>query len=83
MKATRLLFAFLLPLAVGACGVPDIIAHGVKEYDRSQQAKPVAAPAHRAAPAPAVMHQEPPPAVAPSPVLPRDSVTVETLPPPR
>lgn len=84
MKATRLFFACLLPLAVAACGVPDIVAHGVKEFDRGQtQAKPASAPAERNAPAPAVMREEPPPAMAPSPVVPRDSVTVETLPPPQ
>ena len=79
----RLLLACVLPVALSACGVPDIIAHGGKEIDRGnqpQQVAPASAPAGQHRPAPAVMREEPPPVAAPSPVAPRESITVETLP---
>ncbi|HTH16566.1 MAG TPA: hypothetical protein VL974_07930 [Magnetospirillum sp.] len=84
MKPSRLAVALLLPLSVAACGVPDIVAHGVKAYERSQepgQQQPAAQPASyqpAAQPArPATTGAEPDfvPAAAP----PRESVTAEPL----
>lgn len=69
-----------VPLALGACGVPDLVAHGVKAYERNRdgttqaQAEPQQPP-----PPPATVSE--PPAAAPVSVPPRESVTVEPLTP--
>ncbi|MGE5505336.1 MAG: hypothetical protein ACM31L_13000 [Actinomycetota bacterium] len=85
MTSTRLLAVLLLPLALSACGVPDLVAYTVKEVEKSreqgrtmaQQPAPAAQPVFVAR-QPA---EEPPPPVAASGgvVPPRESVTVETL----
>lgn len=49
----RFVFVAVLPLAVAACGVPDLVAHGVKSYERSQDANGTAANASSANQAPA------------------------------
>jgi hypothetical protein len=45
MKPSHLAFAVLVPLALAACGVPDLVAHGVKTYEKSQQPRSQAEPA--------------------------------------
>ncbi|MBC7905415.1 MAG: hypothetical protein H7Y60_01545 [Rhodospirillaceae bacterium] len=37
MKPTRLALVVLVPLALAGCGVPDLVAHGVKSYEKSQE----------------------------------------------
>lgn len=73
-----------VPLLTGGCAVVDLAAHGIKEYDRRNAAtvQPAAAPAAASQAQPAVVRRdepEPPPVSAGVP--PRESVTVETLPP--
>ena len=75
MKPTRLLVACLLPLAVTACGIPDLVAHGVKEFDKTSAKPQSPAPAAQPAAQPAVVHDDPPP--TPAPV--RESISVEPL----
>ncbi|MEW5729440.1 MAG: hypothetical protein AB1918_16550 [Pseudomonadota bacterium] len=88
MKRLSVMLSCLLPLALSACGIPDIVAHGVKEFDKSQrkggEVQPAAAPAHVQRPAPAVVQEEPPPPVysGPAPSV-RESISVEALPPPK
>lgn len=84
MTFPRLLLACCLPLALTACGVPDLIAHGIKEYEktRAPTVQPAVAPAEPAQPQPAVVREEPPPPVytgATSPAA-RESIMVENLP---
>lgn len=43
MSPFRFALAALVPLALTACGVPDIIAHGVKSIERNQDANRTAA----------------------------------------
>ncbi len=70
-----------LPLALAGCGVPDLVAHGVKSYENSGQpapAQPVATAQPQAPAKPADKPQPPPPAeVGPMPE--RTPVTVEPL----
>lgn len=75
--------ALIVPLALSACGVPDIVAHGVKAYEKSQdqkdggaQTQPASQPT-TSAPAPVEVQQDAPPPIAPVPA--RDSVTKEKL----
>lgn len=76
MTPSRLLVACLLPLAVSACGIPDLVAHGVKEIDKTNaRSQPAAAPARQPTAQPAVVREEPPPSPAPA----RESIQVETL----
>ena len=70
----------LLPLALSACGIPDMVATGVKaiehEDERQKQLnKASAPPAPQPQPQP-VYNDPPPPVYAPAP---RDSITVEKL----
>lgn len=37
MKLTRLAIIPLTPLVLAGCGVPDLVAHGVKSYEKSQE----------------------------------------------
>lgn len=88
MVPFRFVVAAALPLALAACGVPDLVAHGVKSYERTQDAnraagaQPVPA-AYQPAPAayqPAPAAQQPAepeyvPAAAPA----RESITAEPL----
>jgi hemolysin activation/secretion protein len=83
-----LYLAVLLPLALGACGIPDIIAYGVKSAEKAhdeqekqkaaqqqqqvQPAQPVVVNAPQT-PAP----EPPPPAATAAPV--RESVSTEKL----
>jgi hypothetical protein len=85
MTFPRLILACCLPLALTACGVPDLIAHGIKEYEktRAPAVQPAAAPAEPAQAQPAVVREEPPSPVytgATSPVS-REAIQVESLPP--
>lgn len=41
MKPTQFAFVVFVPLALAACGVPDLVAHGVKSYEKSQERGPV------------------------------------------
>lgn len=87
MKRLSLMLSCLLPLA--GCGIPDLVAHGVKEFDRSQrgaEVQPAAAPARGARVEPAVVSDDAPPPVysGPSAAPPaREPIAVETLAPPR
>lgn len=86
MKPSRLAVALLLPLSVAACGVPDIIAHGVKSYERSQDAsaqqpqQPAPQPAYTAAqPAPQPVRTGAEPDFVPAAAPPRERITAEPL----
>ena len=74
----------LMPLALSACGIPDIVAHGVKSYEKSQDAKDAQTqPATAQTQQPQTQQPPPPASYAPPPVAapapPRESVTVEKL----
>lgn len=83
MTPIRFVLAAALPLALSACGVPDLVAHGVKSYERTQDANRTAAnnpPPAAQQPAPAA--QPAPRAEAdfvPAPAPQRESVTAEPL----
>lgn len=82
MSPIRLVLVAVAPLVLAACGVPDLVAHGVKSYERTQDAnnrgavpsqQPAAyQPAPAAQPAPEAEYV---PAAAPA----RESVTAEPL----
>ena len=80
MTFPRFVLAMALPLALAACGVPDLVAHGVKSYERTQDANRPAATAPAAAqpvtyqPAPAAETD-----FTPAPAPQRESVTAEPL----
>ncbi len=82
MKIPTML-AFLAPLALSACGVPDIIAHEVKAYEKSQDqrdqaSQPQNAPTTTTQQSTPQQHAEPePPPLAPP--LARESVSKEQL----
>ena len=71
--------ALPLSLALSGCGVPDLVAHGVKAYEKSQDQRDKSAQADtvvqasngQSDPAPE------PPMIAPAP--PRESVSTESL----
>ena len=70
----------LLALALSACGIPDMVATGVKaiehEEDRQSRQNKASAP-QPLPPQPQPVYNEPPPPVyAPAP---RESITVEKL----
>ena len=75
--------ALIVPLALSACGVPDLVATGVKAYEKNQDQKDAAAQSasQQQVPQPQYQYQsqqsaDPPPIVPPPR---RDSVTVEPL----
>ncbi len=80
----------VLPLALAGCGVPDLVAHGVKSWERDQPqsqsqpgntANPNRAPVGQyqsQAPQQPAYQQDPAPATSPAPVQ-RESVSVEPL----
>jgi hypothetical protein len=86
MKAIRFAIAVAVPLALAGCGVPDLVAHGVKAYERSQDgnnrapASAAAQPAYQPAyqPAPAARPAAEPDAV-PAAVPARERITAEPL----
>lgn len=88
MKPAGLAFALAVPLLVAGCGVPDIIAHGVKSYEHSQKpnnsqavtAQPEARQSTQPSAAPVASGttaNEPEPVSGPVP--PREQVTAEPL----
>lgn len=82
MTAIRFVLAAALPLALSACGLPDLVAHGVKSYERSQDANRTAAntPPPAVQPAPAAYQRAPEPEpFVPAPAPQRESVTAEPL----
>lgn len=82
MQAARLALAAMLPLAVAGCGVPDIVAHGVKAYERSQeprQAQTTQPPAAYQPPPAATVPARDPDPIVPAAVPPRETVTSEPL----
>lgn len=84
MTSIRLVLVAALPLALAACGVPDLVAHGVKSYERTQDANRAAAnspPPAAAQPAPAAYQRaaEPEPEFVPAAAPRRESVTAEPL----
>ena len=84
MTFPRLVLAMALPLALAACGVPDLVAHGVKSYERTQDANRTAAntPSPAQPPVTPAAYQPAPAAEAeftPAPAPQRESVTAEPL----
>lgn len=84
MGLSRVILAFALMVPLSACAVADLVAHGVKEFDKSQNpnVQPASAPAHKAESQPAVVRDEEPPAPmysGPAAAPSRGSVTVEEL----
>ncbi|OAN44703.1 hypothetical protein A6A04_07710 [Paramagnetospirillum marisnigri] len=78
----RCVLAMVLALGLGGCGVPDLVAHTIKEVEKSQRdggGKASTAEPSRPAATDSRAEEEPPPPVrAPQPA--RSSVTVEELP---
>lgn len=84
MSPFRFALAAVLPLTLAACGVPDLIAHGVKSMDRNQNGNRTAAgnPYPAAQPAPAAAPQrapDPEPEYGPAAAPVRESITSEPL----
>lgn len=84
MSPIRLALVAVLPMVVAACGVPDLVAHGVKSYERTQDANRSAAntpPPAQQQPMPAAY--QPPPAAesdyVPAPAPQREAITSEPL----
>lgn len=86
MKPAILAFAVVMPSLLSACGIPDLIAHGVKSYEHGQsspdygmtrQPAPVAQP-QPASYTPARQPTSEPP-VSVEAVPPRESVVAEPL----
>lgn len=73
MPLRRFALVALMPLALVACNVPDLVAHGVKSYERNQDANRNAA---NTAASPA---SQPAPAIQPVAVPEREAVTAEPL----
>lgn len=84
---TSLVLAVLLPLALGACGIPDMVAYGVKSAEKAHdekmakeqgQTQSTATPAAvRPTTAPAPEPPPPTPAVQAAPI--REPVSSEPL----
>ncbi|RAU21198.1 hypothetical protein CU669_14710 [Paramagnetospirillum kuznetsovii] len=78
----RLAMALMVSLAlsslVGGCALPDLVAHAVKEVEKSQ--RDGAAPASQQSPATQTRTEEEPPAPVSAPQPHRNSVTVEEIP---
>lgn len=82
MLPHRLAVVVLMPLALAACGVPDLVAHGVKSYERSQDSNRTAeaTPPPAQQPAPAYKPAPPPePEFVPASAPERERVTAEPL----
>jgi hypothetical protein len=88
MKAVRFAVAAIVTLALAGCGVPDLVAHGVKAYERSQDsanqpaaAQAAPAPAYQSAPAyqPAPAYRQPEPEMQPAAMPARERITAEPL----
>lgn len=85
MSPIRLALVVTLPLVVAACGVPDLVAHGVKSYERTQDANRSAAnnpPPAQQQPTPAAYQPAPPAAESdyvPAPAPQREAITSEPL----
>ena len=79
----KTLISCILMLALSACGVPDLVATGVKAYEKDQDQKNAKAQAQQSQAQPqyktpsASSTDDPPPPVSPPPS--RDSITVEKL----
>jgi hypothetical protein len=83
MKSSRLALVVLAPLALAGCGVPDLVAHGVKSYEKSQersQPQPTVAQPVQPVPAYQPARYEPEPQSEPVTGVPaRESVVAEPL----
>ena len=86
MSPIRFVLAAALLLALSACGVPDLVAHGVKSYERSQDANRQASaenqPPAAYQPAPVAAQQPAPAPVAdfvPAAAPVRETITAEPL----
>ncbi|MBC7952975.1 MAG: hypothetical protein H7Z12_14305 [Rhodospirillaceae bacterium] len=83
MKLTRLALVVLAPLVLAGCGVPDLVAHGVKSYEKSQErGQPQPAIAQPVQPAPTYQpaRYEPEPQSEPVTGVPaRETVVAEPL----
>ncbi len=80
LRLTRLAL-LALPLALAGCGIPDLVATGIKAAeDNPAPANPPAATAAQApAPSPAATRPEPPPVAAPASMPERTPVSAEPL----
>ena len=79
MRLCRLAL-IVLPLALAGCGIPDLVATGVKAVeDNPAPAGPSEAVATRNAPTPAADRPEPPPAATPVSTPERIPVSSEPL----
>lgn len=84
MRLSILLLAAVMPMVLSSCAVVDIVAHSVKEIDKSQTrgAAQPAATRTEVQPAAVVRDEEPPAPIYSGPSGPsRGSVQVEELPP--
>ncbi|MCR6632019.1 MAG: hypothetical protein NVV74_19315 [Magnetospirillum sp.] len=83
LASLRMAVLALVPLLLSGCGVPDIVAHSVKAYERSQTpSQPAAAGNTTPAayqPAPAATQPAPEPEALPASVPARETVTAEPL----
>lgn len=83
MKPSRLALIVVAPLALAGCGVPDIVAHGVKTYEKSQersQSQPaIAQPSQPAAAYQPVRYEAEPQAEPVTGMPARESVVAEPL----
>lgn len=77
MRPILLIAVFALPFALAACGVPDVVAHGVKQYQKSSdQPEPVRSEENR-------RQDGPPPVVRRGqPVAPTGAAPVSAAPAP-
>ena len=84
----RMFFALLVACGVmaslGACALPDLVAHTVKEVEKSQRggsSSPSAASSSRPASSSSSSEMDEPPPPQPAPAPRKSSVTAEELPP--
>lgn len=86
MSHSRLIAVAVLLLPLSGCGVPDLVAHGIKEYEKSRDARQANAAAQPGPAQPVVYRSEPAVEREPEPpppsviIPPPEKVTVEALP---
>lgn len=77
----RLAAALSLMAGLAGCAIVELTAHGVKEWDKRNQAEGQGASLPASQPQARAEEEPPPPARAPASSSGRSSVTVEELPP--
>lgn len=75
----RVVLILAATLVLAGCAIPDLVAHGVKEIEKSNRSSGASQAPASAPPAQARIEEEPPPPSA-SAAARRSSVTVEELP---